>query len=66
MHPEFPLTITLEDGTNWQLTDEDEVACNLEWVNTDEKPLVRVVDARGRTVRLIVKACEIVFMDARD
>jgi len=60
-YPEFPLTISfLEDGDKWVLDNEEEVAVNLEWFNSEdpeEKAIVK--DKKGRPVKIIVESLEI-------
>jgi hypothetical protein len=52
--PEFPIRVTFqEDGDEWVLDSPEELACNLEWVDTDDpEENASVVDRHGRTVKV--------------
>ena len=61
IYPEFPITVTfLDDGDEWVLDNEIELAENLEWFNSDdpeEKTIIK--DKNGKAVKLVVEKLEI-------
>jgi hypothetical protein len=53
-----------ENGEEWVLDNEQEVACNLEWFDSDDPDEhVLVTDGQGRAVRLKVQALKVVFCE---
>jgi len=58
----YPLTVFFsEDGEEWVLENEVEVANNLEWFDSnDPNEKARVTDKDGRVVRLLVKNLEVI------
>jgi hypothetical protein len=61
MKPEFPIKVHFhEDNEEWILGNNEELACTLEWIDTDDpEERATVTDARGRKVRLKIKFLEI-------
>ena len=59
--PEFPIRIRfLEDGSEWILDNEIELANNLEWFNSDDPEEKAIVtDKQGRAVSLKVEELRI-------
>jgi hypothetical protein len=63
--PEFPIRVTFhEDGDEWVLDSPEELACSLEWFDTDDpEEHASVVDRHGRAVRIKVEALEVVRLE---
>jgi hypothetical protein len=64
--PVYPLTVRFPDGDEWKLDNQMEVETSLEWMETDapgEQALVR--DALGRSVRLLVRAHELLVCELK-
>ncbi len=61
MKPSYPIKIKfLEDGNEWVLADETELAQNLEWFDSnDEDENVEVSDRNGQSVELVVEAHDV-------
>jgi hypothetical protein len=61
LEPQFPIRITFEeDGSEWILDSVDDVACNLEWFDSDDpEERATAIDAEGRRVRVKVTKLEI-------
>lgn len=66
MKPTFPLRIEFDDGDVWTLATSEEVACNLEWFDTEDgDDSARVHDATGKSVRLKVEAFEVLILELK-
>ena len=65
MQPEFPIKVLFqEDGEEWMLNDEEDIAVNLEWFNSDDpEERAIVTDNRGRPVRLKVEALDVLICE---
>ena len=65
--PEYPIQVLFkEDGESWILNDEDELANNLEWFDSegaDEN--AAVTDKNGRAVRLKVEKLELIIFELK-
>lgn len=58
--PVYPLRVVFGDGDEWQLDNQDEVACNLEWFDSsDPDEDAEVLDALNRPVVLKVERLEV-------
>ena len=57
--PEFPLTVTFEDGSTERYTSTRDLECNLEEFDSEKDVLCRVHDAKGRPVILTVKLLKV-------
>ena len=68
MRPAFPLRVRFrENGDEWSLDSEDEVAENLEWFNSaDASENAQVWDANGRRVRIKVEALRVLVLELVD
>ena len=66
--PEYPIKVFFhEDSEQWILSNEIELACNLEWFNSqDPEEKATVTDNQGRPVRLIVKELEVLVCELED
>ncbi len=65
MTPEFPITVTFhEDGEIWVLDSIAELACNLEWFDSDDpEENASVTDATGRPVRIKVENLDVLVFE---
>lgn len=65
MQPEFPIRVTfLDDGDEWVLDSIQELACSLEWFDSDDpEERVSVVDRKGRAVRIKVEALRVLRLE---
>lgn len=64
MKPKLPLHVIFEDGDRWILNSDDEIACNLEWFDSnDEDDTTKVIDDLGRPVKLKVEALKIIYCE---
>lgn len=64
MNPEFPIRVKFADGDEWVLENEDQVANNLEWFDTDDpQEDTEVIDARERAVRLKVVGLKVIHCE---
>jgi len=63
--PEYPIKVIFhEDNEEWLLSNEIEVATNLEWFDSqDPEERVTVTDNQGRPVLLIVKELEVIVCE---
>jgi hypothetical protein len=63
--PEYPIKVVFhEDNEEWLLNNETEVACNLEWFNSqDPDEEATVTDNQGRRVQLIVKEHKVLIFE---
>lgn len=66
MTPQYPITVTLEDGTVWRFENEDELACSLEWCNTRDEEGVSAVDAMDRKTTVVVEAFKVVVLEVEE
>ena len=57
--PEFPLTVTFEDGSVERYSSTHDLECNLEEFNSEKDTLCRVHDARGRPVVLVLELLKV-------
>lgn len=57
--PEFPLTVTFEDGSTERYTSVRDLECNLEEFNSEKDVLCRAHDARGRPVALVLELLKV-------
>ncbi len=57
VEPAYPITVRfLEDGDEWVLDTEKELAQNMEWFDSrDPNENARVLDREGRAVELVVE-----------
>ncbi len=60
--PKFPIRIEYSDGTESEIFDNEvELACTLEWFDSDDDDYhAKVIDAKNRSVRLVVRKLEII------
>jgi hypothetical protein len=65
--PEFPIVVTFqEDGDKWVLESADELACSLEWFDSeDPEERAVVVDAKNRPVRLRVEKLKLISLELK-
>lgn len=64
MKPKLPFHVIFEDGNRWVLNSYDEIACNLEWFDSnDEDDTTKVIDDLGRPVRLKIEALKIIYCE---
>ena len=65
--PAYPLiVIDLEDGSKEVFDTEEELACTVEWCNSDDpSENLRVVDAQGREIRLKIEALQVLTCEIR-
>ena len=68
MQPTFPVTVRFEkDGEDWVFDSIKELACSLEWFDSDDpEQNARVTDALGRAVRLKVEELEVTTFELLD
>ena len=53
--PEFPITVKFDDGDVWEFENVGEIACTLEWFNSDDPEEEAIVfDNKNRKVRVKV------------
>lgn len=59
--PTFPVTVGFEeDGEEWTFDSIEEMACSLEWFDSDDpEENATVRDAHGRAVRIKVERLEV-------
>ena len=65
--PTFPIKVVfLEDGEEWIHENEQELANNLEWFNSeDPEDQALVTDKQGRAVTLVIEALQIKQLELR-
>lgn len=67
MKPKLPFHVIFEDGNRWILNNDDEIACNLEWFDSnDEDDTTKVIDDLGRPVRLKIEALKIIYCELEE
>jgi hypothetical protein len=68
MQPTFPVTVRFEeDNEDWVFDSTQELACSLEWFDSDDaEQNARVTDAQGRAVRLKVEELEVKTFELLD
>ena len=68
LSPEFPIKVTfLEDGDVWIFDNEEEMACSMEWFDSDDpEEQTIVIDNQERPIRLKVQKLEIVCFELRN
>ncbi len=66
MEPKYPLRAIFDDGVSWSFDDPVDLACNLEWMDTDVEGEVKIVDFENRPVRVLLKACEVIICELED
>ncbi len=68
LSPEFPIKVTfLEDSDVWVFDNEEEMACSMEWFDSDDpEEQAIVIDNQERPIRLKVQKLEIVCFELRN
>ncbi len=56
---EFPLTVTFEDGSAEDYSDQPDLEMNLEDFDSNDPQGCSVTDARGREVELVLKLLQL-------
>jgi hypothetical protein len=64
--PTFPLTAHFDDGERWEFADTEDLACNLEWLDSSDADEPVVTDALGRRVQLKIEACRVLRCELDD
>ena len=65
MTPEFPVTVTLhEEGEVFVLNSLKELACQLEWFDSDDpEENASVTDAKGRAIRTKIEKLSVLVFE---
>ena len=68
MKPEFPIKVVFfEDNEEWVLENEEELACSLEWFDSDDEDENAIVtDSLGRNVRIKIKGLKIIICQLQE
>lgn len=66
--PVFPIKVFFkEDGDEWILDNEDEIASSLEWFNSeDPEENTIVTDKNGNPVKLVIEKLEIKQLELKE